>query len=137
MPWARLTPLTLSHSRVINRISDCTVRAARWLKARDITFFSVLSGNCNAGWSAIREFRQLLQLLAGRAGVNGLHCQGHGFSQRVSAAGGDQRRRSVHEHDVTTRRFFSCEDSADDLGVGFQVAAGDSAHRRLLQTKLL
>src|SRR5215831_4624365 len=81
-PWARLMPWTFSHSMDITRISDCTVRAARWLRDRDMvfsfTFRAFLADllNCNAlgvgnqrgnGCDLIRSINHQRQLRNGHA----------------------------------------------------------------------
>src|SRR5215468_8132059 len=61
-PWARLMPLTFSHSIDITRISDCTVRAARLLMER-LTMHSqrlmsiVVPGAAVSTWSGRRGVR--------------------------------------------------------------------------------
>src|SRR5476649_669553 len=79
-PWARLMPLIFSHSRDITRISDCTVRAARWLVARPM-----LDGSPSC------EISAYCNLPPSRAGYLLLVSQCHHGIHPHGAANGNQR----------------------------------------------
>src|SRR5262249_59042740 len=81
----------------------------------------------------LAEADQRLELVAGGARVDRLRGARDAVLQVAGLAAGDQRGRSIHEHDVTLGPELAVQQGADELGVLLAVAAEQGADGRSRQ----
>ena len=94
-----------------------------------------------AGIRLLRKTNQSIQFFAGGAGVDGIGGEAHAVEEIRDAAGGDERGGGVGENDVAMRRVFAiekraAENSVDDFGVVFGVAASVGVRRRAAEAEI-